>query len=323
MKANPIVIIGNGPSIEGFDWDRLKGIDTFCMNSFYRVCLSDGYYPTYYGLYRKMPELWGTEPVDFIHANHDKFKTVFFSQNNSEGEDLYWDDFDGYDNVVPVVRAEPSLLPTFGDPKEWEMAYVQNVVLAADEMQKTHSMDEVVYMVENRPQPNQMLNTNGIIKWFEGRTKEITDDDFIKKPRWEPEFTYAGSLNEFRVADEDSSTQTARIAELIGYNFVILIGMDGKFNIDKDGMVDESSWGIKNVFNGKKLDLAKVVKCNECRTSERISELRKKFWQNCMVSMFSVKHPFTAWNCTKDSTLNNIEYHDLDEALEAVRRWKQ
>lgn len=323
MKANPIVIIGNGPSIAGFDWSRLDGIDTFCMNSFYRVCESDGYYPTYYGLYRKMPELWGTEPIDFIEKNHSKFKTVFYSQNDSRGNELYSDEFCGLENVVPVIRADPSLIPTFGDKDEWETAYVQNVYEATEKMQERYGVDEIIEMMEGTEQPDEELNTNGIIKWIEGRRDEITEEDLITKQRWRPEFTYAESLSHFRVSDEDSSTQTARIAELIGYNFVILIGMDGKFKVDKNGMVDESSWGIKSVFNGKKLDLSKSIECGVCRTSEKLDEFRKQFWDNCMVSMISVRHPFTVWNCTKGSSLDNIEYHDLDETLKLVRGWNK
>jgi hypothetical protein len=48
-KARPAVILGNGPSLRGFDFIReLEGYDTFGMNAAYKYWDRIGWYPTYY-----------------------------------------------------------------------------------------------------------------------------------------------------------------------------------------------------------------------------------------------------------------------------------
>ena len=42
------VVLGNGPSMKGFDFDRFQGFDVFGMNAAYRYWDSIGWYPQYY-----------------------------------------------------------------------------------------------------------------------------------------------------------------------------------------------------------------------------------------------------------------------------------
>lgn len=320
----PIVLIGNGPSISGFDWNKLDGLDTFCVNSFYRVCLETGYFPTYYGLFRALPGLWGTEPVDFVKTHHAKFKTVFCTKTTESGSYMYTNEFDGIDNVVSIIRAPTDMGPPKKHEDEFEMTYEAAVWEATELLQENgRSVQEVLDLLNSDDQVDERLTSSGMAKWMVGRTNEITPEDIIHKPRWRPGYTYANSFDRFKVGNDDSSTVAARIAELLGYDFLILIGMDGRFNVSGDGLVDESSWGIKNVFNGKKLNLTEFVECNKCRTAEALIKMRKALWDDMLTSIYLKKKPFMVWNCTKDSAIDNLEYHDLDDALDKAKRWEK
>lgn len=47
-KKKRAIILGNGPSLEGFDFDRLNGFDVFGMNAAYRHWDRIGWYPQFY-----------------------------------------------------------------------------------------------------------------------------------------------------------------------------------------------------------------------------------------------------------------------------------
>lgn len=47
-SSHRAVILGNGPSLKGFDFNRFKGLDVFGMNAAYRYWDEINWYPTYY-----------------------------------------------------------------------------------------------------------------------------------------------------------------------------------------------------------------------------------------------------------------------------------
>jgi FkbM family methyltransferase len=53
-KADSLVLLGNGPSLKEFDFDKLKGADTLGMNAAYRYWDRVNWYPTYYACMDKV-----------------------------------------------------------------------------------------------------------------------------------------------------------------------------------------------------------------------------------------------------------------------------
>jgi len=51
MKNKTIVVMGNGPSLKDVDFDMLKGVDTFGLNSAYRAYERMNWWPTYHGCF--------------------------------------------------------------------------------------------------------------------------------------------------------------------------------------------------------------------------------------------------------------------------------
>ena len=47
-RNRTIFVLGNGPSLRGFDFHTLDGFDTLGMNAAYRHWDQIGWYPTYY-----------------------------------------------------------------------------------------------------------------------------------------------------------------------------------------------------------------------------------------------------------------------------------
>ena len=47
-RSDTLVVLGNGPSLEGFDFARLRPFDVIGMNAAYRYWDEIGWYPTYY-----------------------------------------------------------------------------------------------------------------------------------------------------------------------------------------------------------------------------------------------------------------------------------
>jgi hypothetical protein len=70
-----LVIIGNGPSLKGFDFQNFDGLKTLGMNAAYRYWQRINWYPTYYCClddrllethHRQIYELLTTEKVERI-----------------------------------------------------------------------------------------------------------------------------------------------------------------------------------------------------------------------------------------------------------------
>jgi len=51
MKNKTIVVMGNGPSLKDVDFDMLKGVDTFGLNSAYRAYERMNWWSTYHGCF--------------------------------------------------------------------------------------------------------------------------------------------------------------------------------------------------------------------------------------------------------------------------------
>ncbi len=62
-KSDALVLLGNGPSLKGFDFDKLKGVDTLGMNAAYRYWDRVNWYPTYYACMDKVVILSHAEQI--------------------------------------------------------------------------------------------------------------------------------------------------------------------------------------------------------------------------------------------------------------------
>ena len=320
MDIKPLVIIGNGPSIRGFDFSKLDGIDTIAVNGFFKVCQKTGWFPTMYGLFR---DLWKDETIEFVKENANKMKRVFCLDTlNSGGERQFGDALDGISNVIMINRILANNVPPELQQFEWSPPYYVELQSVLDALAEKYGEDYVANLVKSKEMPDERLNFEGMIKYLTDKEEEIDDEDVLVNRRWEPDFVLPKSFSEFYTGENDSSTDCAKIGLLLGYNFFILVGNDGRFSVKDGKFVDESSWGIDGILEGKPLDIREMVKCNLCRSEKGLIEARKKLWGKFLMTSAIYQKPFIVWNCTPNSAIDNLEMHDLDETLKLLGRKK-
>ena len=319
MNIRPVVIIGNGPSIRGFDFSRLDGIDTIAMNGFYKVSQSTGWLPKIYCCFRN---LWEREPVEFVKNNEDKLDRVFYLDNINGGMRMFSDWFDCVEKATPINRIIDETVPPEMKKMGWSIPYSVDLDCAVHTLVAKYGEAKGIKMAQDSELPDERLKCSGMVKFVEGRYDDISDKDVLEYRRWSCEYNWPKSFDEFTVGYGDSSTDCARIAVMLGYNLILLIGNDGRFKIKSDGTMDESSWGIDNALNGIPLHLETMVKCSACRTEKGLIDTRKRLWDGFKISLVLHEHPCAVWNCTPNSAIDNLEMHDLDEALKLIRSWK-
>ncbi|MGB3534814.1 MAG: hypothetical protein WBA13_15025 [Microcoleaceae cyanobacterium] len=114
-QNEPLVIIGNGPSLKGFDFKRFIGVKTLGMNAAYRYWDEIGWYPSYYCClddrllethYRQIYELLMEEKVERIFVTA-KFLEFYPNLAQSNRVDLldsfipYWYENRGKNYGIP------------------------------------------------------------------------------------------------------------------------------------------------------------------------------------------------------------------------------
>ena len=321
-SIKPLILIGNGPSISGFDWGRLDGFDTMAMNGFYKVCESDGFFPSYYYLCRKY-EFWGNEPSDFVIENHDKFTSALFVQETPDGLQGY-NEFLSLDNAQPIIKVNGSLYPDdalSGIP--FGRFYDEDLDNAIGELKKNYTDEQIKYMIDSVGEdPPYELNKEGMKKWILGTTDALTEDDLVKGLRWEPAYHWSKSFYDFWMLGESGGVECVRLASLMGYTTIVMIGFDGKFKIDEKGVVDNSSWGVKDMFNGAEYNINDVTPCGMCKTAKGLAEMNEMQWSKMQQGISLNRIPLEIFNATPDTELQSVPRVDLDFALNQLSLYK-
>lgn len=311
----PLVLIGNGASIRDFDWSKLNGMDTMAMNAFYKVSEERGFFPTYYCLFRKYME-WGDAPSEFILNNHGMMKKCFYVKRLQDGYEGY-PELEGIDNVVPIIRRSSSDVPV-GEFEGIEFApsYDMDVDKAFQTLYNRMGEKEFgKFLKKNKiDDPPYELNTNGMVKWYSGaKPEEFSEKDIETRLRWEPAYEWVRSLDDFCTCGEPSGVECARIASLLGYNVILMIGFDGNFKLDKDGNVLPESWGITEPFNGFPFNAYEHTKCMSCKTEEGIRNANNMFWFKFQTAVKLNGIRLAVFNCTKNTDLEAVDRRDFDK----------
>ena len=321
--VKPLVLIGNGPSIRNFDFSKLNGMDTMAMNAFYKVSEETGFFPTYYCLFRKYME-WGDQPSDFILNNHDKMKTVFYVKRLEDGYEGY-PELEGIDGVVPIIRRAASTVPTKNfDEGMFAPQYDDDISECFSKIYEKLGEEKFNEFFESRIEdPPYELNVQGMIKWFMEKGKaDFTEQDLERRFRWERAYEWVKSLDDFCSSGEPSGVECARIASLLGYNVILLIGFDGKFKVDEKGNVLPESWGVNDPFNGFDFNAYEQTKCEACKTAKGINALQNMYWAKFQTSIRMNDIHLAVYNCTKDSDLKVIPYRDFDTIFAKMMSFK-
>jgi len=282
LDSKTIVVIGNGPSIRNVNWSVLNDVATIGINGSFKLWMDINWYPTYQYIGRKHPKQW-TDGLNKFIATNDCTK-VFYNS-------FRYPEFVGKADNLKGIRFfdYPFTSP---DPERWENPFLYDVGIAMNMISRTKGMEFAQKLVENMPENiDNKLNPYGIFKVLMGLEKNIRDSDYIKKDRYIREYTMPESFDRFYYNGGMSGEVACLISYLLGYHKIILIGCDNNFVINKDGtMRQKASYGVDDMFFGKKYNTKEDIECPVCRTTEGLRTAMIQWWEHLasMINMWNL-----------------------------------
>ena len=291
------------------------------MNAFFKLGPQIGFTPDYYCLLRYYP-FWGNEPSEYIRGNSLNMKGCYFVRRTYGGE-MGFEELEGLPNTYPILRSPPPPVPVgkladLGFSPTYDTEFNE----AMNELTEGKTDSEISAFTDSiEEDPPYGLNKSGMKKYLLGQSEDITEDDVIKTIRWDPSFALSETFFDFYSNGEPAGVECVRIAQMLGFNYIILIGFDGGFKTDINGNVLPESWGINDPFNGFPYNAYRITGCDLCKTGEGIDERNESFWHTLLMAMNINDVQIAIYNCTPSTKVQTIPVADLDETVADCLKW--
>ena len=298
---NPLIILGNGASLKDVDFTVLSNQDTFGLNNAFRRFQEMDWYPKYYGAINLQgSKLDYTGIIQFIKDNYLKIDK-FFLQGECFKEWLT------IGRVQPINICNFDTLNidlnkyTFPLPIEISMA----LDLITDEEERKCFIDYVHILNHQEAEKLYKLNKVGILKTY--RQEPVDDSCFINKPRYQESWCLPKSFDKFTFFGANSAVVAVLAGHLMGYEKIILLGVDCHWQIDNNIVDTKNTYWMENYFN-EAYDIREF--CSRC-TGESLQRMHLDSWQN-LKEAFEVNdvkidivnaNPTSALECFRKSTL--------------------
>lgn len=298
----PFIVIGNGKSLQGFDFTSLDGYDCIGLNGSFRGFDAVGWHPNHH-MFINQPrsKYWTEQDVQtYIWKNEKIIKQVFI--RNGE-----------YKNVKhkAITRLyTPSNPPVYDVEKFAEPLYIDAFValqyLINDEMDQKEAEDKIFKVLDER----EDYNPNGIYKMVHGMP--LDDTDFITLPRYDPDIEPPKSFSDFNYVGGNTGFMACLVGYLLGYKKIILIGFDFNFEFRDNKVLIEKTFWNPDHFK-EEFDVHKDY-CPHCKPEDVIETLLDGFQKlQKMIQTHSLDLDIV--NCTLDSRLDLFRKSDIAKEL--------
>jgi len=299
MQTKPLIILGNGNSLKGFDFNRLDNFPTFGLNGAYNYFKQIQWFPTYYGGFVRGPNKWN-DLVDFVNDNYIKIEQFFFMK--AFGEKY----FKNQGRVIFLNNQHPSVINLNGD--KYSLPINLELDLAYKELQ-----NENITKIEDITEENCLLidklNYIGIKKYFIGQSLE--DTDYISLPRYKVSWIPPDSFDNFIFNGGVAGVIACLVGYLKGYKKILLLGMDCEWHI-KSNIIDTSkTYFFENYFANREYNIKDF--CSVC-TPESIQKMHFTAWQNLKEMIEVNQLDLEIINCTPNSKLECFRQQDFEES---------
>ena len=301
MDAKSIVLICNGPSIANVDWSRLDDFNTMGLNGSFKLWNDIKWYPTYQYMARKHEKQWKEGLDEFMKTNC--CSKIFYNTEQ-------YPEFSAWGvQVCPInFTVCPSVTP---DPDRWENPFMHDVGIALGMISKVKGFEFAQKKVNEMPEDiDNNLNVYGIYKVLMGLEKNIRETDYVTKERYIPEMTVPESFDNFQYESGMAAEIACWICRILGFNRIVLIGCDNNFVINKDGtMRQKASYGVKDMFYGKKYNTKEDIVCPACRTTEGLRHAMRQRWHKVamMIKMWNLDLEII--NCAPEDNIGGMFPH--------------
>lgn len=278
MNVKTLVIIGNGKSVKKYDLKKVgEQYDTFGLNGSFLKWMEMDWVPTYQLIMAYHPKQWGDKVEEFLSKYNSRMIRVFLPPDHYTNIDEY-----------NIYRIKPKVCESYVSPNEdmWADSFECDIALTYQKLCKDNNRgsDAARRLMESAPQriPTD-LTVDGLVKFF--KCERIDEEDYLKKKRFESSFMWPIDYNNFFVGPSSHSAEVAvRLAYLMGYKRIYLIGCDNDFVIRK-GVMSPNSYHDKNMFLGQPYEVSEDIKCSLCRTTKGLRASINRGWENLITAM--------------------------------------
>jgi hypothetical protein len=298
---NPLIILGNGPSLANTDFQLLKDKHTFGMNRAYKLFQKINWVPKYWGL------LEHKETRDYSDIEVKEFMTSKLAENiekmflwSIENEKFKLDRVTFFQPIIPKQEDDFYDKTRFSKPWQFFVHDVMNEIprYMGDESKKL--INKCVELFTNNEVVKEKLTVSGVLKMLYNQT--LTDDDYLKISRYNMNHALPTSIDKFYHFNSNAGATACRIGICLGYKKIILIGVDCSLKIVDGWVEDKGSHCIEGYYEGGKRYVGKGHNVIACHLDGWNTLAKAIEINNINVEIVNCT-PITNVNCFRKSTL--------------------
>jgi len=328
----PLIIMGNGPSLKNVDFNLLSDQDTFGLNGAYLKFQEMNWFPKYYGMFIMGPNMWEPSSVEnFVKSNYIKIDKFFFFKDYNFG----LADLDRVQviqkNTCEIVSYDESRFsPPFNTIIPTLLQMIANCYTSSryttrkgelnlnSLLEKCLShvrfLNKELFYTLNMKGWEKVIRTVLEIPKTHATENTLEKEDYLMNPRYRVYWTLPKQLSNFFYFGGSSPYIASLIGYTMGYDKIILLGVDNKWTLDPNTDVNtkESYW-FENYFSGLTYNVKKIY-CPTCDTKE-IEAMHIKFWTG-LKEAIEVNHAnLDVVNCTPNTNLDVFRKSTLEKEL--------
>jgi hypothetical protein len=291
----PLIILGNGPSLAKTDFQLIKDKHTFGMNRAYKLFQKINWVPKYWGLleHKETRDYPDIEVKEFMTSElAEGIKRMFLWDIESEIFRLNRVTF--FQPIIP--KRDDDFYDKTRFSKPWQF-FVQDVI---DELPNIELCERCIELFKTEEDVKNKFTVTGVLKRVYNQA--LTEDDYLKIPRYNMNLTLPTSLDKFYHFNSNAGATAVRIGICLGYKKIILIGVDCSLKIVDGWVDDKDSHCIEGYYEGGKRFVGKTHNVIACHL-DGWNTLAKAIEVNKMDIDIVNCTPTTNVECFRKSTL--------------------
>ena len=281
---DPLIVIGNGPSVKDIDLDMLRGRDTYGLKGAYVTYPKLNWYPKY----------WSTFDFEWLQSG-DRFMNVlqFVQEDNPVQHFIFLESnevsFGKSPKIHYIKRHGPKIIKNGLDlMSPWDVTK-QAAAKKISELEDINEKEatDLVYQTIITKHLGANITASGIVNAYQN--KRLTEDDY-DNPKPGMIYPFPTDIDKFYYYGGSSAHIACNIGVCLGYKKIILLGVDCSYAPgpsqywSEDIVTEEDVWKNPDEMLERSKD-TKVSGKDFTELTENINKGHIKNWTDWSVAM--------------------------------------
>lgn len=253
----PLIVMGNGPSLSSVNFEILRNRDTFGLNGSFKMYQKLNWYPKYFGMLDDPnTRKWTFQEIQQFFKTNPPIEQVFFYDCEKNQTNDFSPKNTTYLHLIsPVLNPGEVVYDKTKFSEPWQFITQQIIHQLLDEngnLDSVYWIGCVAKFIKDSDEKN-ILTVNGIVKLIKNET--LIQEDYLKIPRISLTHTLPRSFDKFIYMGGNAGVIACQIGICLGYKKILLLGID--CNWKKEGNVykcKDNHW-FNNYFPNGEYDV--------------------------------------------------------------------